>query len=213
MRVGASFPTTAIGHDSGAVREFVQTAEGLGYDHIRVLDHVMGADPAYHPEVPEFYYTHESVIREPCTLMAYMAALTTRVELVTGILILPQRQTALVAKQAAEVDVLSGGRLRLGIGVGWNPVEFEALGEDFRNRGQRVEEQIEVLRLLWTHDVVNFHGKWHDITAAGINPLPTQRPIPIWIGARRTGQSGAPAGCVKRNRAFGGRFLPDVRSG
>ena len=196
MRIGASFPTTAIGHDSGAIREFVQTAEGLGYDHIRVLDHVMGADPAYHPEVPQFYYTHESVIREPFTLMGYMAALTTRVELVTGILILPQRQTALVAKQAAEVDVLSGGRLRLGIGVGWNPVEFEALGEDFRNRGQRMEEQIEVLRLLWTHDVVDYHGKWHNITSAGINPLPVQRPIPIWIGA------GAPASAVPPRTAL-----------
>ncbi len=186
MRIGVSFPTLEIGADSTAIRDFVQTAEGLGYAHLRILDHVLGADPQYHPEVPVFYYTHKSVIREPFTLMSYLAAITTTLELVSGIVILPQRQTALVAKQAAEVDVLSGGRLRLGIGVGWNPVEFEALGENFRNRGKRCEEQIEVLRLLWTEEVVNFTGKWHQISHAGINPPPIQRPIPIWIG------SGAP---------------------
>lgn len=186
MRIGVSFPTLEIGADMTAIRDFVQTAEGAGYTHLRILDHVLGADPQYHPEVPVFYYTHNSVIREPFTLMSYLAAITTTLELVSGIVILPQRQTALVAKQAAEVDVLSGGRLRLGIGVGWNPVEFEALGENFRNRGRRCEEQIEVLRLLWTQEVVNFTGKWHQISHAGINPLPIQRPIPIWIG------SGAP---------------------
>ena len=127
MEIGASFPTTSIGHDSGAVREFAQAVEDLGYSHIRILDHVVGADPQKHPEVPEFYYTHESVIREPLTLMAYIAGFTERIELVTGIIILPQRQPVLVAKQAAEVDVLSGGRLRLGVGVGWNPVEFTSL--------------------------------------------------------------------------------------
>ncbi len=186
MRIGVSFPTLELGADSTAIRDFVQTAEGLGYRHLRILDHVLGADPQHHPEVPVFYYTHESVIREPFTLMSYLAALTTTLELVSGIVILPQRQTALVAKQAAEVDVLSGGRLRLGIGVGWNPVEFEALGENFRNRGKRCEEQIDVLRRLWTEEVVNFSGQWHQINHAGINPLPIQRPIPIWIG------SGAP---------------------
>jgi probable F420-dependent oxidoreductase len=186
MRIGVSFPTLELGADAAAIRDFAQTAEGLGYSHIRILDHVLGADPRHHPEVPVFYYTHESVIREPFTLMSYLAAITTTLELVSGIIILPQRQTALVAKQAAEVDVLSGGRLRLGIGVGWNPVEFEALGENFRNRGKRCEEQIEVLRLLWTQKVVNFTGAWHTISHAGINPLPIQRPIPIWIG------SGAP---------------------
>lgn len=186
MRIGVSFPTLEIGADSVAIRDFVQTAEGLGYTHLRILDHVLGADPRHHPEVPVFYYTHASVIREPLTLMAYVAAITTTLELVSGIIILPQRQTALVAKQAAEVDVLSGGRLRLGVGVGWNPVEFEALGENFHNRGRRCEEQIEVLRRLWTEEVVHFEGQWHRISHAGINPLPIQRPIPLWIG------SGAP---------------------
>ena len=161
MRIGVSFPTVEIGADLAVVRDFVHTAEELGYTHLRILDHVLGADPQFHPEVPVFYYTHESVTHEPFTLMAYLAALTTRIELTTAIIILPQRQTALVAKQAAEVDVLSGGRLRLGIGVGWNPVEYEALGEDFQTRGRRSEEQIEVLRLLWTQEVVTYSGRWH----------------------------------------------------
>ena len=121
-------------------------------------------------------------MHEPLTLIAYLAAITKRIELGTGVIILPQRQTALVAKQVAEVDVLSGGRLRLGIGLGWNPVEYEALGEDFHNRGRRCEEQIAVLRALWTEEVVSFKGRWHQISYAGLNPLPVQRPIPLWIG-------------------------------
>src|SRR5882672_5739298 len=172
MRIGVSFPTVEIGADLAVVRDFVHTAEELGYTHLRLLDHVLGADPQFHPEVPVFYYTHESVTREPFTLMAYLAALTTRIELTTAIIILPQRQTALVAKQAAEVDVLSNGRLRLGVGVGWNPVEYEALGEDFRTRGARSEEQIEVLRALWAEPLVTYRGRWHTIDAAGIEPRP-----------------------------------------
>src|SRR5215471_533794 len=182
MRVGVSFPTVEIGADLAVVRDFVHTVEELGYTHLRILDHVLGADPQFHPEVPVFYYTHESVTHEPFTLMAYLAALTARIELTTAIIILPQRQTALVAKQAAEVDVLSGGRLRLGIGVGWNPVEFEALGEDFRTRGRRIEEQIDVMRALWTKELVTFGGQHHRISDAGLNPLPVQRPIPVWMG-------------------------------
>src|ERR671929_1124788 len=184
MRIGVSFPTVEIGADLAVVRDFVHTAEELGYTHLRVLDHVLGADPQFHPEVPVFYYTHESVTHEPFTLMAYLAALTTRLELVTAVIILGQRQTALVAKQAAEVDVLSGGRLRLGVGIGWNAVEYEALGEDFGTRGARIEEQIEVMRLLWTREVVSYEGNYHRIDEAGINPLPVQRPIPVWMGAR-----------------------------
>src|ERR671923_859864 len=198
MRIGASFPTVEIGADLAVVRDFVHTAEELGYTHLRILDHVLGADPQFHPEVPVFYYTHESVTHEPFTLMAYLVALTTRIELTTAIIILPQRQTALVAKQAAEVDVLSGGRLRLGIGVGWNPVEYEALGEDFHTRGRRCEEQIAVLRALWTQEVVHFKGQWHQITHAGINPRPIQRPIPIWIGAGRSAQPIPPEVALRR---------------
>ena len=183
MELGTSLPVVEFGADFGAVRDFVQAAEDLGYTHLRILDHVLGADPQHHPEVPRFAYTHQSYMHEPLTLMGFLAGVTSKISLVSGILILPQRQTALVAKQAAEVDVLSGGRLRLGLGVGWNPVEYEALGEDFHNRGRRYEEQIAVLRALWTQDVVNFEGRWHKISYAGINPLPVQRPIPLWMGA------------------------------
>jgi probable F420-dependent oxidoreductase len=132
--------------------------------------------------VPRPPYTHESPFHEPFVLFGYLSAVTSKLELTTGIVILPQRQTVLVAKQAAEVDVLSRGRLRLGVGLGWNPVEYEALGEDFRNRGRRVEEQITLLRLLWTQELVDFEGRYHRVRRAGLNPLPVQRPIPIWMG-------------------------------
>ena len=178
MEIGVSVPIVEIGDDFGALRDYIQAAEDLGYAHVRILDHVLGAVPEKHPEVPHFPYSHESYIHEPFTLMAYLAAVTKKIGLTTGILILPQRQTALVAKQAAEVDVLSGGRVRLGIGVGWNSVEYEALGVDFATRGGRCDEQIEVLRQLWTEDVIDFHGKYHDITHAGINPLRYSDPFP-----------------------------------
>lgn len=208
MRIGVGFPTVEIGADLAAVRDFVQTAEELGYTHLRILDHVLGADPSFHPEVPVFYYTHESVTREPFTLMAYLAALTTQIELTSAILILPQRQTALVAKQAAEVDVLSGGRLRLGIGVGWNPVEYEALGEDFKTRGRRSEEQIDVLRQLWTQETVTYRGRWHQINHAGINPLPIQRPIPIWIGAGSPQSPLPPEAAMRRIARLADGWFP-----
>jgi probable F420-dependent oxidoreductase len=183
MQFGVVFPQTEIGPDPGAIRDYVQAAEDLGYSYIFIADHVLGADPKHHQHVANHYYTHQSVMHEPFITLGYIAAITKKVELITGIVILPQRQTALVAKQAAEVDVLSGGRLKLGIGVGWNHVEYEALGQDFHNRGRRCEEQMEVLRALWTQEVVNFQGHWHRITDAGINPLPVQRPIPLWLGA------------------------------
>src|SRR6266702_1773194 len=180
MQVGVTFPQTEIGADPGAIRDYAQAVEGLGYKHLVVFDHVLGADPTNRPGWRG--YTQRDMFHEPFVLFGYLAALT-HLELVPAVIILPQRQTALVAKQAAEVDVLSGGRLRLGIGVGWNPVEYEALGEDFRTRGRRSEEQIEVLRLLWTQDVVTYSGRWHQISHAGLNPRPIQRPIPIWIGS------------------------------
>ena len=185
MRYGVIFPQTEIGPDPGAVRAFAQAAEGLGYDHLVVYDHVLGADTSNRPDWTG-PYTNKSLFHEPFVLFGYLAGVTQRLELVTGILILGQRQTALVAKQAAEVDVLSGGRLRLGIGIGWNEMEYEALGENFHNRGKRSEEQVEVLRALWSQEVVTFEGRWHHIPAAGINPLPVQRPIPLWFGGGRT---------------------------
>ena len=181
MKIGVVFPQTEIGHDPVMIKDYAQTVEGLGFAHVLAYDHVLGANPASRPgwRPP---YTHLDTFHEPWVLFGHLAGLTKKVELVTGVIILPQRQTVLAAKQAAEVDVLSGGRLRFGIGIGWNPVEYEALSENFKNRGVRCEEQVEVLRKLWTEELVTFAGRWHTITDAGINPLPVQRPIPIWFG-------------------------------
>ncbi len=181
MRIGATFPQTEIGSDPVDVRDFVQAAEDLGYDHLKVYDHVIGADVQHYQDW-EGPYTHKHMFHEPMVLFGYLAAITRRLDLVTGILILPQRQTALVAKQAAEVDVLTSGRLRLGVGIGWNWLEYEVLGENFHNRGRRAEEQIALLRALWTQEAVNFEGRWEKVIGAGINPLPIQRPIPLWMG-------------------------------
>ena len=181
MHIGVVFPQVEIGLDPGAIRDYAQAVEALGYTHILTFDHVLGANPD-RPGGWKGPYTYRHTFHEPFVLFGFLAAATRRVELVTGILILPQRQTALVAKQAAAVDVLSGGRLRLGVGVGWNAVEFEALGERFTNRGVRIEEQIEVLRALWAQDLVTIAGQWHRVTDAGLNPLPSRRAIPIWMG-------------------------------
>ena len=182
MRVGVTFPQTELGGDPGAVRAYAERVEELGYRHILIYDHVVGADPQVHTgwNGPYDVYT---TFHEPFVMYGYLAAVTRSLELVTGVIILPQRQTALVAKQAAEVDLLSGGRFRLGIGVGWNAVEYEALGEDFGSRGKKSAEQIELLRRLWTEQSVTFDGDFHQVTGAGIAPLPVQRPIPVWIGA------------------------------
>jgi probable F420-dependent oxidoreductase len=182
VQIGVTFPQTEIGTDPKTIRDYAQVAEDLGYEHLLAYDHVLGADPTNREGWRG--YTHQTMFHEPLTLFGYLAAVTQRLELVTGVIVLPQRQTALVAKQAAEVDVLSSGRLRLGVGIGWNAVEYEALGEDFSTRGARIEEQIEVMRLLWTKEVVSYEGEYHHIDEAGINPLPVRRPIPVWMGAR-----------------------------
>ena len=182
MQVGVTFPQSEIGADAKAIRDYAQAAEDLGYGHLLAYDHVLGADPTNRDGWRG--YTHKTMFHEPLTLFGYLAAITRRLEFVSGVIVLPQRQTALVAKQAAEVDVLSNGRLRLGVGIGWNAVEYETLGEDFGTRGARIGEQVEVMRLLWTKEVVSYEGKYHRIVEAGINPLPVQRPIPVWMGAR-----------------------------
>ena len=163
------------------MRDFAQAAEAMGYEHLLVFDHVLGADPSKR-ESWDRPYSHSDMFHEPFVLFGYLAGVTDKIQMTTGVLILGQRQTALVAKQAAEVDVLTGGRLRLGIGIGWNHVEYEALGEDFSNRGRRSVEQIRLLRALWTEEVISFDGRYHQVSHAGINPLPVQRPIPIWFG-------------------------------
>jgi probable F420-dependent oxidoreductase len=182
MRIGVTFPQTELGGDAGAVRAYGQRVEELGFTHILAYDHVLGADPAVHQGWAGPYDVR-TTFHEPLVMFGYLAAVTTTLELVTGVIILPQRQTALVAKQAAEVDLLSSGRLRLGIGLGWNAVEYEALGEDFSNRGRRSEEQVDVMRRLWTEPSVTLDGRYHTITGAGLAPLPIQRPIPVWFGA------------------------------
>ena len=200
MRLGAIFPQTEIGSDPAAVRDFAQAAEGLGYEHLLVFDHVLGADTSVR-QGWDRPYSSADMFHEPFVLFGYLAGLTETIEMVTGVLILGQRQTSLVAKQAAEVDVLTGGRLRLGIGVGWNAVEYEGLSESFTNRGRRSEEQIELMRQLWTNEVVDFHGRYHNVTHAGINPLPVQQPIPVWFGG------GAPQ-VVKRIGRMGDGWFP-----
>jgi probable F420-dependent oxidoreductase len=203
MRIGVTFPQAEIAADRGAVKEYAQTVEALGFRHIAVYDHVLGANPASRPG-QRFFYNHESLFHEPMVLFGYLAALTSTVELVTKIIILPQRQTVLAAKQAAAVDVLSGGRLRFGVGLGWNAVEYEALNENFHNRGRRLEEQVAVLRALWTEPLVTYQGAFHTITDAGINPLPIQRPIPIWIGG------GAVDASLGRIARLGDGWYPQV---
>jgi probable F420-dependent oxidoreductase len=194
MQIGVVFPQTEIGPDVGAVRAYAEQAEHLGFSHLLAYDHVLGADPAVH-EGWSGPYDVQTTFHEPLVLFGYLAAVT-RLELVTGIIILPQRQTALVAKQAAEVDLLAQGRFRLGIGLGWNRVEYEALGKDFATRGRRSDEQVELMRRLWTEPSVTFDGAYHRVTGAGLAPLPIQRPIPVWFGAssprafRRAGRLG-----------------------
>jgi probable F420-dependent oxidoreductase len=204
MQIGVVFPQTEIGADVGAVRAYAQRAEELGFRHLLAYDHVLGADPAVH-EGWNGPYNVETTFHEPLVLFGYLAAIT-RLELVTGIIILPQRQTALVAKQAAEVDLLAEGRFRFGIGLGWNRVEYEALGKDFASRGRRADEQVELLRRLWTERSVTFDGADEQVTGAGLAPLPVQRPIPVWFGAQ------SPA-AYRRAGRLGDGWFPQVRPG
>jgi probable F420-dependent oxidoreductase len=182
VQIGVVFPQTEIGPDPGAVRAYAQRVEELGFAHLLAYDHVVGADPAFY-QGWNGPYDITTTFHEPMVLYGYLAAITS-LELVTGIIILPQRQTALVAKQAAEVDLLTGGRFRLGVGLGWNAVEYEALDKDFSNRGRRLSEQIELLRRLWTETSVTFEGTYERVIAAGLAPMPVQRPIPVWFGGQ-----------------------------
>jgi probable F420-dependent oxidoreductase len=204
MQIGVVFPQTEIGPDPGAVRAYAQRAEQLGFAHLLAYDHVLGADPAVH-QGWSGPYDITTTFHEPLVLFGYLAAIT-RLELVTGIIILPQRQTALVAKQAAEVDLLTGGRFRLGVGLGWNQVEYEALGKDFSSRGRRSDEQVELMRRLWTEPVVTFHGADEQVTGAGLAPMPVQRPIPVWFGAQ------SPA-AYRRAGRLGDGWFPQVPPG
>ena len=215
MEMGVVFPTHEIGTDPLAIRDFAQAADDIGYTRMVAYEHILGA----HPERPEGSpwrglgsrggrppYTHETPFHEPLVVFAYLAGLTRSIEFMTGVLVLPLRQTALLAKQCAELDIVSGGRLVLGVGVGWNSVEFEALGEDFTTRGRRMEEQITLLRWLWEEPVVTFEGSFDRVMKAGINPLP-DRLIPIWIGGT------ADVALERAGRLADGWHLPRVYRG
>lgn len=160
---------------------YARSVESMGFDHLVVYDHILGANAGSRPGWSGAYNSDDQ-FHEVFVLYGYLAAVTERLGLSIGVLVAPLRQTALAAKQAAAVDVLSGGRLRLGVGVGWNRVESEAMGQDFLSRGKRIEEQIDLMRRLWTEDLITYGGREHTVTDAGIKPLPVQRPIPIWIG-------------------------------
>ncbi len=180
MQFGAVLPHDEIGTDPGALRAWAQGVEALGATHILIYDHVLGADPD-RPGGWRGAYDKDVAFHEPLTTFAFIAAVTTRVEMMSTVMILPQRQAALVAKQAAEVAILSENRFRLGIGTGWNTIEYEALGVPFNGRGSRQEEQVELMRKLWTEDSLSFSGRYHRVDAASINPRPA-KPIPIWFG-------------------------------
>lgn len=198
MLLAAVFPTTEIGPDAGAVRDWAQGVEDLGFDRIIAYDHVLGAvhegrDPALWGP-----YTEHDPFHEPMVLFGYLAGITQRIELMTGVIILPQRQVALLAKQAIEVDLLSGGRLVLGVGIGWNYVEYEALGTEYRNRAARFDEQIAVLRALWDEPIVDFTGRYHRIDRAGLSYRPN-RALPLWFG-------GSAEAALRRAAAVGDGF-------
>lgn len=184
MKLGLSFPQTEIGTDPSVIKDFLQAAEELGYDFITFVDHVLGEEA---PRGASFAnkYTRDYMFHEVMVLMGYAAAVTETIGLGTAVMILPQRQAVLVAKQAAEVDVLSGGRLRLGVGLGWNKVEYDGLGMSFSNRARRLSEQIDVMRQLWSNRTIEYSGEFHSFESAGINPEPVQKPIPVWIGAMK----------------------------
>lgn len=204
MKVGVVFPQTEFPSDPAAIQDFAQAVEDLGFNHILAYDHVLGADPDREGgwSGP---YTYTDPFQEPLILYSFLAGVTQRLEFVTGIIILPQRQTVLFAKQAATLDVLCGGRLRLGVAIGWNEVEYISLNKDFHNRGDRIEEQIHVLRQLWTHELVTFNGEWDNIPNAGLNPLPVQRPIPLWFG-------GHADPVLRRTAKLGDGWLPNYKS-
>ena len=215
MRVNVTMSLSDMGGDPATVRTFAQAAEGLGFDGLGVPDHVLGADVTNRPAWGS-RNTSADLFHEPFVLFGFLSACTERLEFSTQVLILGQRQTALVAKQTASVAVLSGDRLRLGVGIGWNAVEYEALNENFRDRGKRSEEQIDLLRKLWADPTIDYRGKWHRVDEAGINPLPPAGNIPIWLGGhvdatlRRIAKMGD--GWIMLNHPMGDEAVTQFRN-
>ncbi|MFC1936855.1 LLM class F420-dependent oxidoreductase [Chloroflexota bacterium] len=203
MKIGIVYPQTEFGSDPAAIKAYAQTAEALGYTHVLAYDHVLGANPD-RPGGWQGPYTYEDDFIEIFSLFSYMAGVTESLGFITGVLILPQRETALAAKQAATLDVLCGGQFRLGVGIGWNQVEYTALNQDFSTRGRRVEEQVAVLRALWKEPLVTYRGEWHQIPDAGLKPLPVRGDIPIWFG-------GSHDNVLRRIATIGDGWLPNFR--
>jgi probable F420-dependent oxidoreductase len=204
IRIGAVFPQLEIGSDPAAIRQYATAIERIGYRHLLAYDHVVGGSLERHEKLRN-RYTADSLFHEVFVLFGFLAAVAPSLELVTGVLILPQRQAVLVAKQAAEIDVLTGGRFRLGVGIGWNDLEYEALNEPFRNRARRFVEQIDVMRQLWTTRIIDYNGEWHRLDHVGINPMPVQQPIPVWFGANAEV-------AIRRAARIGDGFLPNART-
>jgi probable F420-dependent oxidoreductase len=207
LQLGAVLPQAELSADPRELRAYACGLRELGVGYVRTVDHVVGAERRAHPELRDLPYDSTSVVHEPFVLLAFIAGCAPGLELVTAVLVLPQRQTVLVAKQAAELDLLANGKTRLGIGLGWNPVEYQALGQSFSDRGSRVEEQIGLLRRLWTEEVVTAHGDHHAVDGAGIRPMPVQRPIPLWLG-------GTASAALRRAARLGdGYMIPGLFSG
>ena len=204
IQIGAVFPHFSMGRDVEAIRTFATTIDEIGFDHLLAYDHVVGGSREGRPEL-EGRYNSDHTFHELFVLFGYLAGVAPKLGLVSGVIILPQRQTVLVAKQAAEIDILTGGNFRLGVGIGWNPIEYQALNENFRNRGKRLEEQISVLRQLFADEVVSINGTWHTIDRAGIQPGPLNRSIPIWIG-------GSSEIAVRRAGRIADGFFPNQKT-
>lgn len=206
MKYGVNFPH-AIGKDPAAVRDWAQTVEGSGFDYMLTIDHIAGVHRDQFGDAgPAFNYTSETPTHELMTLFAFVAGITNRLELAPSVLLLPQRPTVLAAKQCAEVQILSQGRLRVITGIGWNHLEYASLGANFHNRGKRLEEQIEVMKALWTQARVDYEGRWHKLSGINLNPLPDQ-PIPLWMGG------GAEDALLRRYAKYADGWLPLLMPG
>ena len=205
MKIGAVFPQTEIESDPVIIKDFAQSVEELGFNHLIAYDHVVGKNTTNIPDW-KMPYSHKSSFQEPLMLFSYLAGVTNKLDFMTGVIILPQRQTTLFAKQAANLDLYCAGRLRLGIGLGWNKVEYDALNEEFSNRGKRMDEQIDFLRRCWTEETFIYDKDFHNMDDAGIRPLPLQKPIPLWIG-------GTSRAAMKRAARMGDGWLPYAQPG
>jgi len=205
VRIGAVFPQTEISADRADIRRYAEHVQDLGFRHILAYDHVLsGSREAHYPKL-ENRYNEKSPFHEVLVLLGYLAAVAPELEMVTGVLVLPQRQAALVAKQVATLDVLTGGNTRIGVGIGWNDIEYQGLGEPFRNRARRLEDQVALLRALWTDPIISWDSEWHTVDHAGLAPMPVQRPVPVWFG-------GSAEVAIRRAARLGDGFMPNGAS-